>query len=66
MPLLRKAVMLAITSGLAKKAWDAYRQKNPVAAGRAKANIKEAGRNLTGRGTTVASSSARRDRPGSY
>ena len=46
MALLRKAVMLAITSGLAKKAWDSYRQKNPVAAGRAKANLKEAGHTL--------------------
>ena len=46
MPLLKKVVMFAITSGLAKKAWDAYRQKNPVAAGRAKASLKEAGRSL--------------------
>jgi hypothetical protein len=26
--MLRKLIMLAITSGLAKKAWDSYRQKN--------------------------------------
>lgn len=31
--MIRKLVMLAITSGLAKKAWDAYQQKNAVAAG---------------------------------
>ena len=46
MPLLKKVVMFAITSGLAKKAWDAYRHKNPVAAGRAKSSLKEAGRSL--------------------
>ena len=46
MALLRKALMFAITSGLAKKAWDSYRQKNPVAAARAKAELKEAARDL--------------------
>lgn len=46
MPLLRKALMFAITSGLAKKAWDSYRQKNPASAARAKAKLQEAGREL--------------------
>ena len=46
MPLLKKALMFAITSGLAKKAWDSYRQKNPVSAARAKAKLREAGRDL--------------------
>ena len=46
MALLRKVVMFAITSGLAKKAWDSYKQKNPASAGRAKARLKEAGRDL--------------------
>lgn len=46
MALLRKAVMLAITSGLAKKAWDAYRQKNPMAAARAKENLRKTGQTL--------------------
>ena len=46
MALLRKALMFAITSGLAKKAWDSYRQKNPVAAGRAKAKLNEAAKDL--------------------
>ncbi|MBL0420215.1 hypothetical protein JI739_07650 [Ramlibacter sp. AW1] len=65
MALLRKAVMLAITSGIAKKAWDAYRNKHPMEAARAKANLKEAGRNLSGKasGSDV---SSRTDRPGPY
>ncbi|WP_167784745.1 hypothetical protein [Ramlibacter rhizophilus] len=46
MALLRKVVMLAVTSGLAKKAWDSYRQKNPLAAARAKDKLKETGRDL--------------------
>lgn len=46
MALFRKLVMFAVTSGLAKKAWDSYRQKNPGSANRAKANLKEAGREL--------------------
>jgi hypothetical protein len=46
MALLRKALMFAITSGLAKKAWNSYRQKNPVAAARAKSDLKDAGRQL--------------------
>lgn len=57
MALLRKALMFAITSGLAKKAWDSYKQKNPVAAARAKNKLKEAGRELKDGG---------RDRPRSY
>ncbi len=32
MPLLRKLIALAITTGVAKKAWDAYRGSNPSAA----------------------------------
>ncbi|MEJ7930744.1 hypothetical protein WG922_12230 [Ramlibacter sp. AN1015] len=59
MALFRKVVMLAITSGLAKKAWDSYRRKSPVEAGRAKASLKEAGRKLTGRDRDS-------NRPGSY
>lgn len=43
MALFRKALMFAITSGLAKKAWDSYKQKNPASAARAKAKLKEAG-----------------------
>jgi hypothetical protein len=58
MALLKKAVMLAITSGLAKKAWDAYRRNKPVQAGRARADLKEAGRGMGGK--------SRRERPGSY
>jgi hypothetical protein len=46
MALLKKALMFAITSGLAKKAWDSYKQKNPVGAARAKAKLQEAGRDL--------------------
>jgi hypothetical protein len=46
MALIRNALMFAITSGLAKKAWNSYKQKNPVAAARAKADLKEAGREL--------------------
>lgn len=46
MALFRKAVMFAITSGLAKKAWDSYKQKNPVAAARAKSKLKEGAREL--------------------
>jgi hypothetical protein len=46
MALIRKALMFAITSGLAKKAWSSYKQKNPVAAARAKADLKDAGREL--------------------
>ena len=46
MALIRKALMFAITSGLAKKAWDSYKQKNPVSAARAKAKVKDAGRDL--------------------
>jgi hypothetical protein len=30
--MLRKLIMLAVTSGLAKKAWDSYKQKNAMAA----------------------------------
>lgn len=32
MPILRKLITLAVTTGLAKKAWDAYRDK-PAASG---------------------------------
>lgn len=46
MALFRKALMFAITSGLAKKAWDSYKQKNPASAARAKAKLKEAGRDI--------------------
>jgi len=46
MALLRKALMFAITSGLAKKAWDSYKQKNPAGAARGKARLKAAGRDL--------------------
>lgn len=46
MALLRKVVMFAVTSGLAKKAWDSYKQKNPAGATRAKAKLKEAGHDL--------------------
>ncbi len=31
MPLLRKLIALAVTTGVAKKAWDAYRGNNPTA-----------------------------------
>ncbi len=31
MPLLRKLIALAVTTGVAKKAWDAYRSKSPTA-----------------------------------
>ncbi len=33
MPMLRKLVTLAVTTGLAKKAWDAWRGNKAVAAG---------------------------------
>jgi hypothetical protein len=33
MPLLRKLVTFAVTAGLAKKAWDAWRENKAVAAG---------------------------------
>ncbi len=59
MPFLRKAIMLAITSGLAKKAWDAYSKKNPVAANRVKSDLRDAGR--TARDSV--SGSSKKDRP---
>lgn len=31
MPLLRKLIALAVTTGVAKKAWDAYRGNSPSA-----------------------------------
>ncbi len=31
MPLLRKLIALAVTTGVAKKAWDAYRGNSPTA-----------------------------------
>ena len=34
MPMLRKLIALAVTTGIAKKAWDAYRSNSPTAAGR--------------------------------
>jgi hypothetical protein len=46
MPFLRKAIMLAITSGLAKKAWDSYSRKNPAAAQRVKSDLSDAGRTV--------------------
>jgi hypothetical protein len=58
MPILKKVVMFAITSGLAKKAWDSWRHKNPVAAGRLKSDLKDAGRTLK-RGDS-------RDKPNTY
>jgi hypothetical protein len=57
MAILKKVIMLAITSGLAKKAWNAYRTKSPMAAGRARSDVKNAGRSFSTRN---------RDRPGSY
>jgi hypothetical protein len=59
MPFLRKAIMLAITSGLAKKAWDAYSRKNPVAANRVKSDLSDAGRTVR----DSVSSSKGKDRP---
>jgi hypothetical protein len=56
MPMLRKLIALAVTTGLAKKAWDAYRGTSPKAA---------SGSNWRRRSTDTASSgpvaSGRRD-----
>lgn len=46
MALFRKALMFALTSSLAKKAWNSYKQKNPVGAAQGKAKLKEGDRDL--------------------
>lgn len=46
MALIKKALMFAITSGLAKKAWDAYRQKSPARGDRGRAKLHETSRSL--------------------
>ena len=61
MPFLRKAIMLAITTGLAKKAWDSYSRKNPLAAQRVKSNLSDAGRTM--RDSVSSSSNKDKDRP---
>lgn len=47
--MLRKLVVLAITSGLAKKAYDHYKSRNPVAAAEAERSVKDAGRRMVER-----------------
>ncbi len=55
MPMLRKLVTLAVTTGLAKKAWDAWRENKAVAAGSGRPSGK-------GAGTSGGSASWRRER----
>ena len=38
--MFRKLIMLAITSGLARKAWDSYRRKNSSPFSRARAGVR--------------------------
>jgi hypothetical protein len=63
MPFLRKAIMLALTTGLAKKAWDSYSRKNPAAAQRVKSDLSDAGRKVRDSVSPSQQKGADKDRP---